>query len=648
MKNKIIGIIFLIISFNVYSQQSKIAKADKEYDKFAYVDAIKTYESVFKSGYKSIDLLQKLGNSYYFKADLKKAAKWYFELFKLTKDLGPEYYYRYGQSLKGIEDYKKADEILSVFNEKSGNEVRAKLLLAQKDYLIDIKKNSGRYILQNAGINSEKSDYGSAFYNNQIVFASARDSDILGNTKHEWTGENFTNLYASILESDGSLSFPERFGKKINTKYHESTPVFTKDGQTVYFTRNNFNNGKKGKDRNKITLLKLYKASLEEGQWKNIIELPFNNDEYSVAHPALSPDEKILYFASNMPGTFGDSDLFSVSIELDGTYGKPINLVSVINTEGRESFPFITNENELYFASDGHPGLGGFDIFVTKVEKHDSFKDILNVGEPLNSSKDDFGFLINNIQRKGFVTSNRDGGLGSDDIYKFEEIKKIEYNCEQSLSGVLIDQFTGALLGHTKVTLSDSSFKIIKELVTDSEWNYEFEMLDCKSKYYIKVEKQDYNTSEISTVTDEFSERGRLAMPISLEKTLQEIKEGDDLAKVFNINRIYFAFDKYDIRADVESDLAIIIDVMKQYPTIKIDVRSHTDSRQSHKYNQVLSEKRAQSTIAWLIEHGVDSSRLSGNGYGETQLINKCADGIECTAAEHKANRRSEFIIISI
>lgn len=646
MKNKIIEIIFLIISFNVYSQQSKIAKADKEYDNFAYVDAIKTYESVFKSGYKSVDLLQKLANSYYFKADLKKAAKWYFELFKLTKDLGPEYYYRYGQSLKGIEDYKKADEILSVFNEKSGNEVRAKLLLAKKDYLLNIKKNSGRYILQNAGINSEKSDYGSTFYNNKIVFASARDSDILGNAKHEWTGENFTNLYSSILESDGNLSFPKRFGKKINTKYHESTPVFTKDGQTVYFTRNNFNNGKKGKDRNRITLLKLYKASLEEGQWKNIIELPFNNDEYSVAHPALSPDEKILYFASNMPGTFGDSDLFSVSIELDGTYGKPINLGSVINTEGRESFPFITDENELYFASDGHPGLGGFDIFVTKVEKHYSFKDILNVGEPLNSSKDDFGFLINTRQGKGFVTSNRDGGLGSDDIYKFEEIRKIEYNCEQVVSGILTDRFTGAPIEQGKVVLSDNNFKIIKEIISDSNGKFEIGIVDCSSRYYIKAEKYEYEPMEFATGS--FLNSKEIFLSIKLEKTNQIIKVGDDIAKVFSFNEIYFAFDKYNISRDSELELAIISDVMKQYPTIKIEVRSHTDSRQSDKYNQVLSEKRAQSIINWLVKDGVDSSRLSGKGYGETQLINRCSDGFECTSAEHKANRRSEFIIISI
>ena len=645
MKKTNIVVLFLIIYGVVYPQQYKIDKADKEYDKFAYVDAIKTYESVFNSGYKSEDMLQKLANSYYFRADLTNAAKWYSELFKFAKNLGPEYYYRFGQSLKGIEDYKKADVVLAKFNEKSSSELRAKLLRAQKDYLNIIEKNSGRYILQNGDINSEQSDYGSSFYKNQIVFASARNSAILANIKHDWTGESFTDLYASYITQNGTLSSPVIFGNKLNSIYNESTPAFTFDGMTAYFTRNNFNKGFKGKDKNNKTLLKIYKATLEGKQWKNISELPFNSDDYSVAHPALSPDERTLYFASNMPGTFGDSDIFKVSIHEDGTYGIPENLGNIINTEGRESFPFVSENNELYFASDGHPGLGGLDVFVTKVEKHSNFEDIINVGEPVNSSKDDFGFLINTRQGIGFISSNRDGGKGSDDIYGFKEVEKINYPCEQSITGILTDKFTGAILSNTKIILSDSGFKILKEVFTDLTGKFEFNNTDCNSRYYIKAEKEDYITFETSMLPDE--EKRRELQQIKMEKGIQEVKEGDDLAKVFNINIIYFAFDKYDIRSDVELDLAIIIYVMRQYPTMKIDVRSHTDSRQSFIYNKELSEKRAKSTVKWLVEHGIAPSRLTGTGYGETQLTNNCTDGVECTAAEHKANRRSEFIITS-
>ena len=444
MKKILYTALVFIITMSGFAQKLKEAKADKQYDKFAYVDAIKTYERLFEKGYKSQEMLQKLGNAYYFNADLEKANKWYTELFALTQDVEPEYYYRYSQSLKSVKDYKKADEMLAKFNQKNGNDLRAKLAASQTDYLARIKKNSGRYTLENAGINSDKSDYGSAFFNNKVVFASARDTGGLAGRKHSWTNESFTNLYAADMGEEGALSSEERFGSKLNSKFHESTPVFTKDGKTVYFTRNNFLDGKKGKDAQKTTLLKLYKATLEGDTWKDVKELPFNSNDYSVAHPALSPDERTLYFASNMPGTLGQSDLFKVSINGDDTYGTPTNLGNVINTEGRETFPFVSNEGELYFATDGHPGLGGLDIFVAKAEKDGSYKEALNVGEPLNSSKDDFGFLIDNKTRIGYVTSNRDGGQGSDDIYRFKETERIEYNCEQFLRNhftIPIEQF---------------------------------------------------------------------------------------------------------------------------------------------------------------------------------------------------------------
>jgi tetratricopeptide (TPR) repeat protein len=229
MKNRTLyTLLIFIVSMSMFSQKVKEAKADKAYDKFAYVDAIKTYERIFEKGYKTPDMLQKLGNAYYFKADLDNAAKWYGELFALTQDVDPEYYYRYAQSLKSIKDYKKADEMMAKFGQKSGNDLRAKLAGSQKDYLAEIKKNSGRYTLEDAGINSEFSDYGSAYYNNKVIFASARDTGSLRKSRHSWTGESFTNMYSAEKEADGALKSEERFSKKLNSKYHESTPVFTK------------------------------------------------------------------------------------------------------------------------------------------------------------------------------------------------------------------------------------------------------------------------------------------------------------------------------------------------------------------------------------------------------------------------------------
>ena len=247
------------------------------------------------------------------------------------------------------------------------------------------------------------------------------------------------------MTTEGVLSSAGKYGKKLNTKFHESTPAYTKDGKTVYFTRNNFLDGKKGKDANKVTLLKIYKATLEEDKWINITALPFNSDSYQVAHPTLSADEKTLYFASDMPGTKGLSDLYKVDIKEDGSFGTPVNLGSDINTEGRETFPFITSDNELYFASDGHPGLGGLDIFITKLEKDGSFKQVHNVGESANSQYDDFALIINKTSKRGFLTSNRPG-VGNDDIYKFLETREIDWDCEQSLVGIVTDANTGAIL----------------------------------------------------------------------------------------------------------------------------------------------------------------------------------------------------------
>jgi outer membrane protein OmpA-like peptidoglycan-associated protein/tetratricopeptide (TPR) repeat protein len=649
MKKRILYLVAICITtVNVYSQKLKEIKAEKEYDKYAYVDAIKTYERLFEKGYKSADMLQKLGDSYYFKADLDNAAKWYTELFNMTQDVDPEYYYRYSQSLKAIKDYKKADEMLVKFNQKSGNDSRAKLADSQKDYLAEIKKNSGRFTIEDAGINSKYSDYGSAYFGTKVVFTSSRDTSGIMNRKHSWTGESFTNLYAAETQQDGKLSDAKRFGGTINSKFHESTPIFTKDGKTVYFTRNNFLNGKKGKDSKKTTLLKLYKASLDGDQWKNIEELPFNSDDYAVAHPALSADEKTLYFASDMPGTLGQSDLFKVEIKEDGTFGTPLNLGSKINTEGRETFPMVTADNELYFSSDGHPGLGGLDVFVSKLDSDTNYSKVQNVGEPVNSSYDDFGFLINTKSRLGFVTSNRNGGVGSDDIYKFLETKKLE--CEQLLTGVVTDKKTGLPLVGVKVTLSDSGHKKIQEVSTDSEGKFDFGIVSCDTKYYIKSDKEKYTTVETSTKTAD--ENGKTFVPVELEPTEIPVKSGDDLAKAFNIKIIYFDLDKSNIRPDAALELAKILDVLEQNVTMEIDVRSHTDCRQTAKYNMALSDRRAKSTIAWLVSKGISASRITGRGYGESQLVNDCGceptNKSDCTEEQHQANRRSEFIITKL
>jgi outer membrane protein OmpA-like peptidoglycan-associated protein len=632
-----------LVAIQGYGQKNKIATADKEYNNYAYINAIKTYERIAEKGYQSVELFQKLGNAYYFNAELAKAEKWYSELFTMNNDQEPEYYYRYAQCLKSVGQYDKADKMMSEFNKKSGNDARAKFFDKNRNYLDLIKANSGRYTIEDTGINSEFSDYGSSFSNAKLVFASARDTGSVSKKVFKWTNQSFTNLYESAAESNGKLSQPKRFQSSINSKFHESTPVFTKDGTTMYFTRNNYLDGKKGKDSNKITLLKIYKATQKGGKWTDVLSLPCNSDQYSVAHPALSSDEQTLYFASDMPGSLGQSDLFKIAINKDGSYGTPVNLGAAINTQGRETFPFISAENELYYATDGRPGLGGLDVFVSKIENDGSLSESQNIGSPINGKTDDFALLIDSKSRTGFFTSNREGGKGYDDIYKFIETKKLTYG--QELSGIVTDRDNGTVLPNTQVVLLDHSFKELKQVISDDKGYYFFEVV-CGETYYVCANKQEYNTSEQKTTI--VKETGKTDLSIPLEKKVKPVKVGDDLAKVFEIKIVYFDLDKSFIRKDAAYELEKILSVMEQNPTMKIDVRSHTDSRQTHKYNNALSDRRAKSTVTWLIKNGIDSSRLMGKGYGETQLVNNCANGISCAEAEHQANRRSEFIITSM
>ena len=645
MKIKNLGytVLLLMLVVTANGQKTRITEADKKYDKYEFIDAIQVYEKVAEKGYKDEKMFQRLGNAYYFNAELTKAVKWYDQLFAINAEQEPEYFYRYAQSLKSEGNYKKADEMLEKFNKKISTDKRGILFESNKDYLADIKINSNRYEITDAGINSKMSDYGSTIFKDKIVFASARDTGGVSKKTFKWTNRSFTNLYTADLLPDGSIGKPERFQKNINSKFNESTPVFTMDGKTMYFTRNNYNDGKRRKDDKKITLLKLYKATFINDKWQNVTELPFNSDQYSAAHPTLSTDEKTLYFASDMPGTFGQSDLFKVSINDDGTFGKPENLGAAINTEGRETFPFISEDDELYFASDGRPGLGGLDIFVSKINDASGFGKVENVGEPINTKQDDFAFIISK-DRNGFFSSNRENGDGFDDIYRFTETKKII--CKQVIRGTIYDLVTGETLAGSKVILLDEQFNTLEELTSDSKGNYGFTNLSCSKKYYIKVSKPDYETQEYPINIGDSS--GETVLTVKLQKRIKPITVGTDLAKTLEIPIIYFDLDKAAIKKESAFELQKIVEILEQYPNLKLEIRSHTDSRQTVKYNQVLSDKRAKSTMNWLVGKGVNPNRLKSKGYGESQLVNQCSDNVKCSEEEHQLNRRSEFIIISM
>jgi len=645
----------LFVSFFFFSgmaQKALLNKAEKEYNNYAYADAISIYEKLAAKGYEDEKMFQRLGNAYYFNAELPKAAIWYDKLFILNSKQDPEYFYRYAQSLKSVGDYAKADKMLDEFNKKTNTDSRGILFENNKNYLEQIKLNSGRFEISTANVNSESSDFGSAFLNNNLVFSSARKIGKKDGKTFKWTNKSFTNLYISAIKSDGNLYNPTLLNKEVNSKFNESSPVFTKDGKTMYFTRNNFLDGRRGKNDKKITLLKLYKATLVDGKWSNIVELPFNSNAYSTAHPALSTDGKKLYFASDMPGTLGQSDIYSVTINADGTFGKPENLGKNINTEGRETFPFISADNELYFASDGRPGLGGLDIFVLKILENGTFDEVQNVGEPVNTKFDDFAFIIDSNTRKGYFSSNKKGGIGNDDIYKFTETKKLV--CERTLTGTIFESGTNEPIEVAKITLLDENSQVIEEITSNKGGVYSFKV-NCNKNYLVKVERKQYSSKEnkfaVSTSTDnklDFNlDREKIALVEQLP-ALKKIKIGTDLGKTLNISMIYFNLGKADITETAAAELEKIYAVMQEYPKMRIDIRSHTDSRSSAKSNLALSDKRAKSIMFWLVNKGIAANRLKGKGFGESQLLNKCKDGVKCSEEDHLRNRRSEFMILSM
>lgn len=634
----------LLICSIMTGQSKKTTKAKTDFKSYAYAEAIEIYEQLIKEGYKSEEIYSNLGDSYYQKADYNAAAHWYGELFNLENiSLDSEYMYRYAQTLKSLGDYESSDSWMNKFSVSNPNDIRVIKYKADTDYLENIKRNSSRYEIKNLPINSTASDFAPSFFGKELVFSTARDSGRISKNLHKWNNRPFSNLYSAKLLENGSYANAERLSKKLNKKTHETSTIFTKDGTTVYFTRNNSKNGNFARDKNGLSRLKVYRGTLRDGEWEDIMELPFNSDDYSVAHPTLSPDEKKLYFASDMPGTFGQSDIFVVDINADGTFGTPKNLGSDINTESRETFPHVTQENVLYFASDGHPGLGGLDIFATRINDMNNFY-IVNVGEPVNSKQDDFSFIIDEESRKGFFASNRDGGIGSDDIYSFNEVEEIVLSCNPLIEGVVKDKDSREPLVGAEIILFSSTNEIIAKTISGEGGVFKLKSSCIDGEFKVVGTKNDFeNGEEFFTI---FNLEDKIGLEVVLAKVVEQPTVGTDLIKYLNLSPIYFDLDKSEIRPDAVASLNKVIEFIKEYPTIKIDVRSHTDASASDQYNIKLSERRAKATIAYLVANGIGEDRLSGQGFGETQLLNDCVTKAECNDDQHQINRRSEFIVV--
>lgn len=646
MKQKFIYFLgcFIFLTTTGNAQNRALNKANKNFKKFEYYKAIAQYEKLVKNGEESAQIYKNLGDANYNNANYEEAVIWFDKLVSnFPNEIDKEHKYRYAQSLRSLKKYDESDIILEELVKSGISDNRLNKFSKNKGYIKSIKKRSGAFSIDALSINSEASDFAPSYRLEALVFSTARDTGIVSKNIHRWNQKKFLNLYTATYTDNQTFSNIIKFSDKINSKVHESSTTFSKDGNTVYFTRNNSVRGRIGRDKRGLSRLKIYKAVFKENKWTDIEALPFSSNDYSIAHPTLNANEDKLYFSSDMPGTYGASDIWVVDIHADGSYGEPKNLGPQINTESRETFPFIDKNNTLYFSSDGHPGLGGLDVFAIELDNRDS-PNVINVGEPVNSIADDFSFIINPEVKKGYFASNRKGGVGEDDIYALSEIKPLDFSCNSIINGIVKNKISKEPVVDATVVIYNDQNEILAQ--GKSEANGAFQLTaDCTSADYSVIANKE-NFEKDSQL---FSNEKNIEID-GIELRLLPIKRlpssGTNLIAYLKIPPIYFDFDRYSITNSGKIALDKIADFMFENPNILVEVRSHTDSRASDMYNYYLSEKRARATVAYMMEKGISAFRVSGKGFGEKQLTNDCGNGKKCTKEQHQRNRRSEVILV--
>lgn len=612
--------LFYVITAS-FGQTKNIEKADKLFDSYQYVDAIEAYLNLVENKEANTHVYKQLANSYYNVFNIDEAAKWYDKAIESKQDA--ETYFRYAQVLKSQGKYELANKQMDVFSQMMPNDQRAMAYLENPNYIPQLADKTKLFEVEETTINDNmQSDFGAVLSNNNILyFVSSRGNS---NKEDSWSNQPYLDIYKSTRNTDGSLSEPEEV-EELNTIYHDGPLTISADGKTMFFSRDGHSEGSFKKIKNKKVKLAqqgLYRATMVDGKWGNIQALPINSKDYTVSHPSLSNDGKTLYFASNMPGGLGDTDIWRVSVS-GNSYGKPENLGKHVNTAGKEGFPFISDTNMLYFASSGRQGFGGFDLFKCDLNKNE---DAENLGNGINTKRDDFSFSVNTSKKIGYFTSNRSG---VDNIYSAIPI------CQFEASAVVTAMDTNKMLEGASVSISDEQNNSIAQKNTNGEGMTSFNV-GCDNKYIINVSKDGYETTSIP-VGDSNGE------DVILKIVLKPINEMITDTEV-KLENIYFEFNKSNITQKGAFELDKLVKIMSDYPEMNISVRSHTDSKGSPDYNLTLSEKRAQATVQYLITKGVNKNRLSAKGLGSSNPKIDCKSN--CTEEEDAQNRRSEFLIV--
>lgn len=718
-----IRLLTLILLFPVFCQaQHRMAKANRFYDNLAFAEAVPEYKKVLKSDSTNSEAIFRIANCYRMINNTTEAEKWYSKAIQLD-GAKPTHLIYYTEALMSNGEYKEAEKWIMKFRQVAGEDSRTNRIVESLNNINSLIEDSLNYSIQKLSINSNNADCCPVFYNNGIVFSSTRSRNELIKQVHQWTDRPFFTLYYS-KGKDNNFSTPKIFAPSITTDFNNATICFNKTGDELYITRNNIDDGKVRRSDSGIVKLKIYHYKKSGSKWIDESSFQYNSDQYNCAHPSLNPDGSKLFFASDMPGGFGGLDLYVCKKE-GNLWGKPENLGPAINTSRNDCFPYIDDNEGLFFASNGRGGLGGFDIYYSS-KSNNTYAEPVNLGYPINSANDDFGWVQNETGTSGYFSSNRESKDQNDDIYSFKrvsvllnvlvydsktklpltastvkviesgiqkrvlttsdngtinllmkpgkdykfiaekekyvpdtsgiEAKSLDTASIRNLSIALKKELTNIMLTgrissndvdkngieNTIVSLTDKETGKGITTTTSKEGLYKFEHLTLDSRYSLEAKKNDGVSYPVDISIDDLENNKTLNTDLVLHGVQDVVK----------IDNIYYDLDKFNVRPDAAIELNRIVAMMKSNPAMKIELRSHTDCRQSDEYNMKLSERRAKSAVAYLIKNGISSSRLVANGYGKTMLINHCeCEGTKltpCTEEEHQQNRRTEFKILSL
>lgn len=628
--NTILLLVALVSCLSLTAQNRSTKRADKHFSRLEFVEAAKQYNRLVENGKGDTYVYSQLAECYYNVFNPAEAERWYAKALAGSED--PSLMFKYAQMLKANGKYEQSNEWMRKFAQRRPADIRAMAFLENPDYLPKLLEKGKKFNLQNLDINSESSDFGGIMQDGVMYFTTARNQD---RRNYGWNKEPFLDIYSATQNSDGSFQTPVKMNDKINTRYHEGLVSFSPDGKAMYFGRESFFEKMYARDsitNDKAGVIHLFRATKLGSDWDRIEALNINSANYSVKNPSVSPDGKTLYFASDMPGGFGKFDIYKAPINDDGSIGEPVNMGQKVNTEGQEMFPFISSTNILYFSSDGHLGLGGLDVFYTR-EIDGKMTNVRNVGIPVNSNADDFAFIIDEEAETGYVSSNRAGGQGSDDIYAF---KKIQPMCDVLVQVTITDDETGKPIPGATVSLFDEQGNKLVTKEANQQGFVEF-LVECETKNDIDAIAEGYSGKRLKVPT---SSKEEISMNINL-LPLDDLIAFDKI----ELDPIYFDFDKSNITELGAFELDKLVSLMNKYPIMTVRVESHTDSRGSDAYNNKLSDRRAKSTAQYVISKGINPDRIIGIGKGKSELKVKC--GGNCTKEQHQENRRSEFFITS-